>query len=115
MDISWLETAEAEELLWGLMIRGMGITYLIVAWGLYNQVCTRGGRRSMAGRTVLTVAQIVPHAGETGITPIKDVLRRIRKVRPQSRLRVRAGMQASQVHRTYLRATPCGTFHLSFG
>ena len=53
MDLSWLETAEAEELLWGLMIRGMGMTYLIVAWGLYNQVCTHGGRRSMAGRTVV--------------------------------------------------------------
>lgn len=38
MELSWLETAEAEELLWGILIRGMGIVYLIVAWGLYNQV-----------------------------------------------------------------------------
>jgi len=38
MALEWLETAEAEELLWGIMIRGMGLVYLIVAWGLYNQV-----------------------------------------------------------------------------
>lgn len=39
MDVyHWLGSTEAELLLWGLLVRGMGLIYLIVMWGIWDQV-----------------------------------------------------------------------------
>ena len=34
----YLASEEAELLLWGLMVRGMGVVYLLAGWGIFNQV-----------------------------------------------------------------------------